>query len=92
MYKKPNVGRKEETVDKPTFRKPFLIGLFIASIVLVPLTVTGTIMLPLNDWFSLSTPIKPGLWTIFGVMMGFVLSSIFAFFFARSISPSGKAN
>jgi len=92
MSKKSIAGQKETTVDKPTFKKPFLIGLFIASIVLVPLTVTAFLMLPINDWLSLSTPVKPGLWTIYGAITGFVLSAIFAFFFARSISPSDSGN
>ncbi|MDP6155622.1 MAG: hypothetical protein QF682_05715 [Candidatus Thermoplasmatota archaeon] len=92
MSKKTITEKKRVTVEKPTFKKPFLIGLFIASIILVPLAVTGTLILPLNDWFSLSTPIRPGSWTILGALTGFLLSAIFAFFFARSISPSGKVN
>jgi len=50
------------------------------------------LMLPLNKWFSLTNPLKPGMWVVYGTLTGLVLASILALFFARSISPSSKGN
>ncbi len=90
MSKRNEKARTDE--KKISFGRPFLIGLFIFAIVLVPLTVTSTLMLPLNKWFSLTNPLKPGMWVVYGTLTGLVLASILALFFARSISPSSKGN
>ena len=91
-----NMPRKNEKAradeQNISFGRPFLIGLFIFAIVLVPLTVTSTLMLPLNKWFSLSNPLEPGMWVVYGTLSGLVMASILALLFARSISPASKGN
>lgn len=86
---------KKETKEKvvgSAFRGPFLVGLFIFSIVLVPMMITGTLILPLNDWLPLSEPIKAAHWVIYGALAGLLIAAVLSIFFARSVSPEHRGN
>ena len=78
--------------EKYLWVRPFLIGLFLSSIVLVPIIVAATLVLPLDEWFSLTTPLHPGDWVIYGALVGLVLSSLFGLLFAKSISLENKSS
>ncbi len=81
---------KDEKTQIVSFRKPFLIGLFIFSIVCVPILVMGTLILPLNDWLSLSEPLELSRWVLYGAITGLLLAFVLSILFARSISPEKR--
>ena len=70
--------------------RPFLIGLFLSGIILVPILVAATLVLPLDEWFALEPPLHPGDWVVYGTVVAIVLSCFFGLMFARSITPENK--